>query len=56
MSVLALALGVHSSAAVPRPSGSSLMPLRCVLGWLGYSGGPPTTSQEQVDGVLSAAA
>jgi hypothetical protein len=27
--VHALALGVHSSAAVPRPSGSSLMPLRC---------------------------
>jgi hypothetical protein len=27
--VLALALGVHSSAAVPRPSGSSFMPLRC---------------------------
>jgi hypothetical protein len=29
VAVLALALGVHSSAAVPRPSGSSLMPLRC---------------------------
>ncbi len=28
-SVLALALGVHSSAAVPRPAASSLMPLRC---------------------------
>jgi hypothetical protein len=27
-SVLALALGVHSSAAVPRPSASSFMPLR----------------------------
>ena len=28
-SVLALALGVHSCAAVPRPAASSLMPLRC---------------------------
>jgi hypothetical protein len=27
--VLALALGVHSSAAVPRPAASSFMPLRC---------------------------
>ena len=30
-SVLALALGVHSCAAVPRPSDSSLMPLRRAL-------------------------
>jgi hypothetical protein len=28
-SVLALALGMHSSAAVPRPAASSFMPLRC---------------------------
>jgi hypothetical protein len=29
VSVLAMALGGHSSAAVPRPAASSLMPLRC---------------------------
>ena len=56
--------GVPNYAAVPRPSGSSLMPLRrphhaselrTGLVW-SYGVDRPPHSQEQVGGVLSAAA
>jgi hypothetical protein len=62
--VHALALGMYSSAAVPRPSGSSFMPLRCTYqapelrtGMVGSQAVVrQPSSQEQVGGVLSAAA
>jgi hypothetical protein len=62
--VHALALGVGSSAAVPRPSGSSFMPLRCPhqapelrigISWSTTLNRPPWWL-DQADGVLSAAA